>query len=204
MNKFYVSLILAILFPFCSNASADINYKILRGKSPGYFLKEKTNPIFNKNIKDFEFKRIRLADDQNILKDEELNAEYSSKRKSLNLAIILGLIPINGLGHFYAEKYFTASVLFSIQLGSAIYIFSNVGKSTNGGEEGIEEGIADGVRDASILTLFWSITYLYDCIGAPIAVQKYNHELKKNRKANIVPYLSFNEKNNYLGISARF
>ena len=197
MNKFYVSLILTILFPFCSDASADIDYKIMQRKAPYYFLKDKTNPIFNKNIRGFEFKRISLTDDQNILKDEELNAELSPEKKSLTLAITLGIIPINGLGHLYAEKYFTASVLFSIQLGIT-YLFVDFENITN---EMTSEGT---LGFSSILVLFWYTTYFYDCIGAPLSVQRYNHELEKNRKVNIGPYLSFNEKNNYLGISARF
>jgi len=214
MIKRSILLFLILIFSLYSNTSADIDCNTFKGKNSFGFFERRATSDFFQNIQSKESKTVHLVYNQELFEEKEVNSEYDPKKKSLTLAIIFGLIPINGLGHFYAEEYFTGAVLFLIQIGTALYIYPKVYIDSSSGLE--IDGMASESEDRTIkisgeavsnmFIIFFgqTVTYLYDAIGAPLAVQRYNHELEKKRKANIAPYLDFTEENSYVGISINF
>ncbi len=123
---------------------------------------------------------------------EEKSEQYYPKKKSVALSIILStVLPINGLGHFYAGKYLTGFILLGIELGSVLYALR---------DGSVEVNETEGV----IFFVGYSGTYLYDVIGASLAVQKYNFDIEEKQSKTIVPYVTVIDNNRYYGLNLKF
>lgn len=122
----------------------------------------------------------------------------SLKLKDPNMAIFYAFIPgivVHGSGHFYAGRKVTGWILVGgeiLSLGMCTYaVGAGLGESMSGSSSNINDDIA------AILggTLFFG-TWIYDLIGAPLAVQKDNQNLLQ--KNNISLKIDFDHLNNFV------
>lgn len=216
MKKIFISTI--IIFSFFSTKesalakytlldninSIDKQYEIPFIKISNYTAKETYKNIFEKS--EYLDSHYLLVFDSSLIKEDlEAEEKVNNKKKSLGLAIILGAIPINGLGHFYAEKYITGSILLGIEtitICDIIYVYSNPERFSD------REGL-DALADSLGRVVFWLIllsgTYLYDVIGAPISVYIQNEKINNKQSYKIVPYNYISESENiYFGFSIKY
>jgi hypothetical protein len=111
----------------------------------------------------------------------------SLKLKDPNMALLYAVIPgvlIHGSGHFYAGKTKTGAVLLGSELvGGTFFSIGVVGKGMSQLEGG-EPWKYGNVFMAFGGFLFFG-SWIYDIIGAPLAVQRENREFLQGRNVRL-------------------
>jgi len=111
----------------------------------------------------------------------------SLRLKDPNKAFIYALVPgfiVHGTGHFYAGETTTGWILVAGEVLSlpllAYAIGVGIGESTNE---------STSSSDAEIVGIFAGTlfmgTWIYDVIGAPLAVRKHNENLHRKKNAGL-------------------
>ena len=108
-----------------------------------------------------------------------VNREVSRKLKDPGKALLYALVPglvVHGAGHFYAGKTKTGAVLLGSELvGGTIFSIGVVGK----GMSQLEGG--EPWKYGDVFMAFGGVlfvgSWIYDVIGAPLAVQRENQKL---------------------------
>ncbi len=123
----------------------------------------------------------------------------SIKLKDSNMAILYAVVPgiiIHGSGHFYAGKRKTGAILLaSGVVGGALFFVGGLGvglSQLDGGQSTWEPGYVFMATGGALFLGSW----VYDMIGAPLAVQKYNEELLQ--KKNIGLEFDFNHRSKFV------
>ena len=121
---------------------------------------------------------------EDSVKTESLD---STKLRYPKMAVFYAIVPgivVHGSGHFYAGEKTAGWVLVGgeiVGIGMVTYsIMSGFGEAAGGADPDMDDEIAGFVG----LTLFVG-TWIYDVIGAPLALEKQNRELRGKKSANL-------------------
>ena len=111
----------------------------------------------------------------------------SIKLRDPRMAVLYAIMPgmlVHGSGHFYAGEKTTGWVLVAGEvLSLAMLTYSigvGIGKSTDGATSNGSSEVV-GVVGVALLMGTW----IYDVIGAPLAVEKQNQTLRGKKSANL-------------------
>jgi hypothetical protein len=120
----------------------------------------------------------------------------SIKLKDPKMAVFYAIIPgiaFHGSGHFYAGKPKTGLILLGTEAVGFVFFMRGVAA-------GFRENGADGGGSFQVITGFTLFlgSWIYDMIGAPLAVQKQNQELLG--KTHMDLKFEFSSRKNYVGL----
>jgi len=131
--------------------------------------------------------RLRLLFGQRMQDSIRVHTLDSLKLKDPNKAFLYAVVPgivVHGAGHFYAGETTTGCVLVAgevVSLSLAAYAIGvGIGESTNGSTSNSNAEIVGIFAGTLFIT-----TWLYDIVGAPVAVQKYNEELLRKKTVSL-------------------
>ncbi|MGB8657848.1 MAG: P13 family porin [Candidatus Zixiibacteriota bacterium] len=122
--------------------------------------------------------------DSSVRKESADSLKLKDPRMAVFYAVIPGII-VHGSGHFYAGKTKTGAALLGSELvGGALAFVGAVGKGMSemdGGQSTWEAGDVLMVTGTILFVGSW----LYDLIGAPLALQKRNEELRRKETLSV-------------------
>jgi hypothetical protein len=113
----------------------------------------------------------------------QIQEANTTKVKEPYKAFLYALVPgavVHGAGHFYAGKAGTGFLLLGSELAGATLLLVSVGMSWEEGSQTLESfpvAFAGGA-------LFFG-SWIYDMIGAPLAVQRENQEFLQGRNVRL-------------------
>jgi len=137
---------------------------------------------------------IKVEIPDSIQGELDQNEKLKEPHKAFVYALVPGLV-VHGAGHFYAGETTTGWILVTGEVLSLVMltyaIGVGIGESTNG-------STSNG--DAEIVGIFAGTlfigTWIYDIIGAPLAVQKYTEEFL--RKKNVGLEFDFDHRSEFV------
>ena len=114
---------------------------------------------------------------------DSINKAYtrpdSLKLQNPNTALFYAAVPgffLHGMGHFYAKKPITGTILFGVEMLSLVFGFRSAIR-----------GMAENVDYNEEVDAFFSVTlflgsWIYDMIGAPLSISNKNEKILEKQR----------------------
>lgn len=119
--------------------------------------------------------------------EQTKSAEVKSPYRAILYAAVPGFF-LHGSGHIYAGKKKTARVLLATEMVGFVLMFMAMGDpgydlddTTSNGDRENDDGTRDWLAGTGAFLFLGS--WIYDMVGAPLAVKRQNERILRERKA---------------------
>jgi hypothetical protein len=113
----------------------------------------------------------------------KLERADSIKLKDPKMAVFYAVIPgilVHGAGHFYAEKPKTGLILFGAEALGLLFLMRGVASEFRENDSD-GSGAFEGITGFTLVLGSW----IYDLIGAPLAIERKNQKLLGKKTADL-------------------
>ena len=117
----------------------------------------------------------------------KVGSSYTLRPKDPNTAILYAVVPgvvVHGAGHFYAGEKTTGWILLGGEIVSIAMVTYSIASGFAEAMGASDADLDDEILGVVGVGLFMG-TWIYDIIGAPLAVEKENRKLRGKKSTNL-------------------